>query len=191
MTGDPLYKVVTAYTPSQYREYNRTVQRVSTRVWLPVGVAVVVYVLVGIVLSYAFESVLWAVVFLLIGILIVFAQNRSLRRAEDAQYRNEQLAGTVTYSFYDDRVEASSDAGFSAFGYDEVTEVLERDSAVYVMFTGGSGALLPKEDMPPGLDGFLRSRFGFRRVRGVVSCIQSFRPIRKCWVWVFFGRCWT
>lgn len=101
-----------------------------------------------------------------LGLALACADVRRLRRAEDAQCAQEMLSGTVTYVFGEDSLRITSAQGDVENPYGAVTRVLERDSAFYIMFTNGTGAILPREDCPADLEEFIRSRFSVMRVRG-------------------------
>ena len=162
----PLFRVATAYTMSQYREYNRTVMREIGHVNARILASFLVYVALGAVLWLI--TGLWyaVVVFAAIGALNSWMTVRRLRKAEDLQYQQEQLVGTVVYEFHEDRLDLSSAMGATSNPYPTVTTVLETGKAFYIMFQNNSGAILPKEDCPEALEGFIRARLPVRRVRG-------------------------
>lgn len=163
MTQGPLFRVATAYTLSQYRDYNRAVQR-SNGVYRRVWFSFAAYVAVGVVLAVVFSSWYSVPIFVLFGAANVWLSYRNLRRAEDAQYQQEQMVGTIEYEFYDDRIDVTTVHGTTSNPYDGVTRVLETDRSFFIMFGPTSGAILPKEDCPEGLEAFLRERFDIRRL---------------------------
>lgn len=165
MTDGPLYRVTTAYTLSQYRKYNRTVQHVIGKVWVRIYVSFLTYLAVGLVLWALLHTWYAVPIFAGVGAVNSWMIVRNLRRAEDLQYQQEQLVGTVVYEFNADRMVVSTDQGSSPNPYSSVTAVLEVDDAYYIMFANNSGAILPKEDCPPGLEDFLRASLPVRRVR--------------------------
>lgn len=182
MTGEALFRVSTAYTPSQYRTYNRTVQRrngVFRRVWA--GVAV--YAVLGAVIALALD--VWPVfpAFVLIGLLNAYLNLRNLRRAEDAQYQQEQLVGTITYEFGEDSLDMTSAAGTVTYPYSSVGTVMENAGAFYIMTAKTSGAILPKEDCPADLEAFIRSRFDVVRVRDERSDRRTYYKFFKPKAW--------
>lgn len=155
---DPLYRVTTAFTLSQYRDYNRAVQSVNgvyRRIWGSLAI----YAAMGAVIWLATDF--WPALPLLValGLGMVWLNYRRLRGAESAQYQSEQLVGTVEYAFFDDRLEIGSVNGTSSHLYSEVVRVIETDLSFLVMLGPAFGAILPKEDCPEGLESFIRSRF--------------------------------
>lgn len=163
MTQDPLFKVATAYTLSQYREYNRTVQR-SNGVYRRVWASLAVYVVIGVALALLLSSWYSVPIFVAFGAVNVWLNFRNLRRAEDAQYQQEQMVGTIEYTFYDDRVDVTTVHGTTSNPYSGVSRVIETDRSFFIMFAPTSGAILPKEDCPAGLESFIRQRFEVRRL---------------------------
>lgn len=164
MTGEPLFTVRTAYTLSQYRDYNRAVQKASgvyRRIWA----TLIGYIAIGVVFSLLSGSWIPAPAFALFGALYCWMTVKGLRRAESDQYSREQLTGTVTYEFYDDRVVVSSSYGTTVNPYASVEKVLETDISFLLMIGPRSGIILPKEDCSAELEYFIRTRFDIRIVR--------------------------
>lgn len=164
MTQQPLFRVATAYTLSQYREYNRTVQRengVYRRIWASLAL----YFAIGIALFILLGSWFSVPLFGALGVVNAWMTVRGLRRAETAQYQQEQLVGTVEYEFYEDRLDVRTSTTLSSNPYSGVTKVLESDRAFYIMFAPTSGAILPKEDCSADLEGFIRSHLRVSKLR--------------------------
>lgn len=168
MTGEPLFRVVTAYTLSQYREYNRTVQR-SNGVYLGVAGAFLIYLAMGALMAVLLSAWYAVPVFAAIGLFSVYLNVRNLRKAETAQYQQEQLIGSITYEFYDDRVDMTTYAGTASYPYGSIPKVMENSTAFYIMTAKTSGAILPKEDCSADLEAFIRSRFAVTIVRDALS----------------------
>lgn len=166
MTTDeePLFRVQTAYTLSQYREYNRTVQKVSG-VYRRIYAVFAGYVAVGAAFALLFGTWLSVPLFTAFGALYCWMTVRGLRRAESEQYQREQLTGTVTCLFYGDRVAVTSSYGTTVNPYSTVSEVLETDGSFFLMIGPTSGIILPKEDCSAELEYFIRTTFDIRMVR--------------------------
>lgn len=158
MSDGVLFRVVTAYTMTQYKEYNRTVQR-SNGVYRRSWATLAVYAVIGLLLAIALDA--WYVfpVFVVIGLAAVYSVRVNLRKAEDAQYQQEQLVGAITYEFREDRLDMTSAVGTASYDYASVVKVMENDSAFYIMNTQTTGAILPKEDCSAELDEFIRTKF--------------------------------
>ena len=164
MDAEPKFKVATAYTLSQYRDYNRTVQR-SNGVYRRVWGSLALYLAIGIALALLLSSWPAIPIFTAFGLVNVWFNFRNLRKAEDAQYQQEQLVGTIVYEFYDDRLDVTTSTGTTSNPYASGLKVIETDRSFFVMFAPTSGAILPKEDCPPDLDAFLHGRFQVTRAR--------------------------
>ena len=161
---EPLFTVSTAYTLSTYRDYNRAVQAangVYRRIWL----SVVIYIAAGALLCLLLETWMPAPLFVILAAVNIWLNFRNLRRAEDFQYQQEQLIGTVRYDFYDDRIDVTTTDGTTQNPYSDVQRVYETDRSYLIMFAPMSGAILPREDCSPELVEFLATRFKFERLR--------------------------
>lgn len=163
MTDDPLFTVRTAYTLSQYRDYNRAVQKVSG-VYRRLYATFAGYVAIGVVFFLLVGSWVPIPLFTAFGALYCWMNMKGLRRAEDDQYSREQLTGTVTYMFYEDRVSVSSSYGTTINPYSSIGRVLETDISFLLMIAPRSGIILPKEDCSMDLEHFIRTRFDIRPV---------------------------
>ena len=164
MMTDPLFTVSTAYTLSTYRDYNRAVQAangVYRRIWL----SAVIYIAAGALLCFLLETWMPAPLFVILAAVNIWLNFRNLRRAEDFQYQQEQLIGTVRYDFYDDRIDVTTTDGTTQNPYSGVQRVYETDRSYLIMFAPMSGAILPREDCSPELIEFLATRFKFERLR--------------------------
>lgn len=164
---EPLFKVSTAYTLSQYRNYNRTVQR-ENGLNRKLVLSMLLYVGLGVLMSVLFHSWFLFIPLAVLGVLNYYMSLKGIRRAEMAQYQQEQLVGTVNYEFYPDRVDVTTINGKASNYFSNVYTVLENDVAFYIMMAKNSGIILPKEDCTQSLEEFLRSSLKIRKVRSAV-----------------------
>lgn len=154
-SGEPRFTVRTACTLSQYMDYNRTVQRKVVKLPLRLATVSASWAALGAIISVICHSV-YPLLFLGSYAVISFVLAvKGSRKAELMQYQQEQLAGTVVYEFHDDRMVTSSYNGTATIPYSQVTMLIERPMAWYLIFKGNVGAILPKEDCPDGLFPFL------------------------------------
>ncbi len=166
MTDRPLYSVATAYTLSQYRRYNRTIQS-EGHTLLRSMVPSIGTCLIGIGASILLETPFLIVLFVGLAVFNAYMTLRSIRAAEVAQYQEEQLVGTITYAFHIDRLEVSMHDGHMSNPYSDILEVLENSTEMYIMYGPRSGMILPKEDCPEELLDFIRSTIPHRLVKDV------------------------
>ncbi len=167
MTDDTvIFKMETAYTLSQYRCYNRTVQR-ENRINNTIYLTGIGNVVIGILFSYFLKSYIPVIVFTALGIFNTYINLRGIEKAEYNQYQAEQLVGTITYEFREDCVTVTTHDGSHNEYYDFIMKVLENSKAFYLMSSDQSGLIVPKEDCPPGLEDFIRERFPVKPVKDV------------------------
>ena len=169
MMDEPLYKVSTACTLSQYQRYNRTVQRYISKVNLRIWAVVALDVAAGAAFSVLFGSPFHIVFFVAIGALYAWMSFRQLRKAEMLQYQQEQLAGTITYLFFKDRFAIQTQEFSAEYPYSSVKTVIDVPEAFYIMISDSTGAIVPKEDCPEGLESFIRSSLSIRTINRPVS----------------------
>lgn len=162
--SEPLYTVSTAVTLSQYQAYNRTVQRIYGRMQYRIWGMVALDVIIGILFAYMYRQWLVAPFFFVLGGIYAWSTVRNLRKAEFAQYQEEQLAGTITYRFGPDFLTITTHDNSSTHFYKDAIEALESGSAFYIMFTKSIGIILPKEDTTPDLDDFIRKTFPTKNI---------------------------
>lgn len=161
---EPLYTVSTAITLSQYQAYNRTVQRIYGRMQYKIWGMVALDVVIGILFAFMYGQWLAAPFFFMLGGVYAWSTVKNLRKAEFAQYQEEQLAGTITYRFGPEFLTITTHDASSNHFYKDALEVLENDSAFYIMFSKSIGIILPKEDTVPGLEEFIRKTLPTRKI---------------------------
>lgn len=165
MTGEPLFKVSTAYTLSQYRDYNRTVQNVINRRWLMNAAAFATYTAIGIGLAVLFKTPYPVPAFVALAVFNLWCSRRNLNKAEMAQYQQEQLTGTLTYEFYGDRIDVETRYGRTSNPLETVSVVFRTSRNFIIMFGEASGIILPEEDCSPELEAFIRRNLPVREIR--------------------------
>ncbi len=166
MTDDVLFRMDTAYTLSQYKSYNRTVQQ-ENRVYANLYVPIVLYSMMGVFIFLLFGGWFIIPIFVALGLFNYWMSLRGIRASEMAQYQAEQLAGTISYEFKMDSLKVTTYNGTLENPYSAIVKVLENSNAFYIMFTNNSGLIVPKEDCPPGLADFIIDRLPIKRVKDV------------------------
>lgn len=161
---EPIHVAYTACTLSQYQAYNRAVQRIYGKLHLRIGGMVALDMAIGILFALMYHQWWFAPVFFALGGIYAWSTVKGLRKAEMAQYQQEQLAGTITYRFFEDRMTIETHDASSVHPYGTVSTVLESKDAYYIMFSPNSGAILPKSDCTPVLEGFIRERLPVRTI---------------------------
>lgn len=125
---------------------------------------VVLDIAIGLLFAFMYHQWWFAPIFLALGGIYAWSTVKGLRKAEMAQYQQEQLAGTITYRFFDDCMTIETHEASSVHPYGTVSAVLENMEAYYIMFSPNSGAILPKSDCTPALESFLGEKFPTRRL---------------------------
>jgi len=164
MTGEPVFRVSTAYTLSQYRDYNRTVQNVLHKRKLKDAAAFAAYVAIGIVLALLLKSLFPIPAFVALASFNLWCSLRNLDKAEMAQYQQEQLTGTLTYEFYEDRIDVETRYGRTSNPLDTVLVVFRTSRNFIIMFGNNCGIILPQEDCSLELEAFIRHLLPVREV---------------------------
>ncbi len=164
MTEEPVFRVSTAYTLSQYRDYNRTVQNILHKRKLKNAASFVSYLAIGVVLSLLFGNLFPAAVFVALAAFNLWFSSRNLEKAEMAQYQQEQLTGTLDYDFYEDRIDVTTRYGKSSHPLDTVLVVFRTHLNFIIMFGDSTGIILPEEDCTLELEAFIRHLLPVREV---------------------------
>ena len=143
-----LYHTKSKNTFDEYKKYVLTLQK--KRMILIIVLLVIFFVFVAAVTKYAAFYVAAAIV----PFLEYFSTVRPLKKI----YYSNKLAvdAVLEYDFYDTYFTKNSIAGEDKIEYSKLLKVIETKTNFYLMIALNQGYMLKKEDMPEGLDEFIR-----------------------------------
>ena len=144
MMEPPLYKLELTYTKEDYARYFKFYKWVLKRIQLRLAFYFLLFVVVGIAVSYYLDNWLYFGFFILFGCAVdafnVWYQNRIDRNVMESELK----AMPVVYRFYQDYMTASNAAGNEfTVRYSQIYAVCEYDSAIYIMVERDTAAIIP------------------------------------------------
>lgn len=148
---DCLFKTTTKITLEEYKKFNwELVKKRHLLLW---GIIAFVCLLVGGILLKNVVLIAFAIIYpilfyiaLKIGINRVYNSNKLIQNVE------------ITYEFYNDFIYEKHDGGEVKIPYEKLSEIIETKTNFYFMIAKNQGFMISKENMPEGLDEFIRSR---------------------------------
>ncbi len=146
-----LYKTTTKFTLEEYKKFNTAI--IKKRHLILMSIIAVLFILAGGILLDNLFLIIFAIVYPVLfyicmqaGVKRVYNSNKLLQNAE------------ATYEFYDDYVYEKHDGGEAKVPYEKLDEIIETKTNFYLMIAKNQGFMISKENMPEGLDEFLRSK---------------------------------
>ena len=148
MRMDSLFHTTSKNTFDEYKKYVLTLQK--KRLILTISLLVVFFCIVG----YFTKHTLFYVAAVIVPFLEYFSTVRPLKKL----YYSNKLAvdAVLEYDFYDTYFTKKSVAGEDRIEYDKLAKIIETKTNFYLMLALNQGYMLKKEDMPKGLDEFIR-----------------------------------
>ena len=148
-----LYKTTTKFTIEEYRKFNLAIIKKKN---LPLlSIFAFLCLLIGGILLKNNVLVVFAILYpvllyiaLQIGVKRVFNSNKLLQNTE------------VTYEFYEDYMIEKHEGGEAKVPYEKLDEIIETKTNFYLMIAKNQGFMISKENMPEGLEEFIRSKKG-------------------------------
>jgi hypothetical protein len=146
-----LYKTTTKFTIEEYRKFNRAVMH-KNYIMVVTAIALLMIIVGGIVLESPFLiifAILYPFLFFAateIGVRRVFNSNKLLQNAE------------ITYEFYEDYLHETHEGGEEKVSYDKFDRIIETKTNFYLMIAKNQGFMISKENMPDGLEEFIRGK---------------------------------
>ena len=145
---ESLFHTTSKNTFDEYKKYVLTLQK--KRLILTISLLVVFFGIVG----YFTKHTLFYVAAVVVPFLECFSVVRPLKKL----YYSNKLAvdAVLEYDFYDTYFTKKSVAGEDKIEYDKLAKIIETKTNFYLMLALNQGYMLKKEDMPKGLDEFIR-----------------------------------
>lgn len=145
---ESLFHTTSKNTFDEYKKYVLTLQK--KRLILTISLLVVFFGIVG----YFTKHTLFYVAAVVVPFLEYFSVVRPLKKL----YYSNKLAvdAVLEYDFYDTYFTKKSVAGEDKIEYDKLAKIIETKTNFYLMLALNQGYMLKKEDMPKGLDEFIR-----------------------------------
>ena len=109
-------------------------------------------IVLGGILLESIPLIIFAILYPFIFILI---KNNSVKRVFQSNkiVQNQE----ITYKFYEDYFEEKHDAGESKIPYEKLDSIIETKTNFYLMIAKNQGYMLTKENMPEGLEAFIKN----------------------------------
>lgn len=145
---ESLYHAKVKNTFEEYKKYVIALQK--KRIILTIALLVLFFSFVG----YFTKKVLFYVAAVIVPLMEYFSVVRPLKKV----YYSNKLAvdAVLEYDFYDTYFTKKSAAGEDKIEYSKLSKILETKTNFYLMIALNQGYMLKKEDMPKGLDEFIR-----------------------------------
>lgn len=149
---DCLYKVSSELT---YKEYKRFSMRIGLKTLLIGCGALIAYAILASIFWLGLSGSILVWIIALIGIVLVWLLYlMRLKRAYNSNPISKNAS--IQYEFYADNYKVLSDGASSNVQYDKLYKIIETKTNFYLMFARNAGSILIKEELPEGLDTFLR-----------------------------------
>lgn len=147
---DCLFKTTTKFTLDEYRKFNRAIIK-KKRILLISIIAVVLIVVSGIILDNTF-FIIFAIFY---PFLLLIAMNIGVKRTFNS---NKLLQNVVVeYEFYQDYLLEKHESGEAKVPYEKLDSIIETKTNFYLMIAKNQGFMISKENLPEGLEDFIRN----------------------------------
>lgn len=145
---ESLYHATSKNTFEEYKKHVLVLQK--KRMILTIVLLVLFFCFVG----YFTEQLLFYVAAVVVPFLEYFSVVRPLKRV----YYSNKLAvdAVLEYDFYETYFTKKSKAGEDKIEYSKLLKIIETKTNFYLMIALNQGYMLKKEEMPKGLDEFIR-----------------------------------
>lgn len=145
-----LYTMNSKFTFEEYKKFNYALLKKRHHL-LILAIYEIILALIGIGTGNMF-----IIVFTIIFPLIIYwIQNRNIKKIYNSNKVVQNL--DVIYEFYDTYFVEKSEHGEMKIEYSKFDEIFETKTNFYLMIAKNQGYMLPKSDMPSGLEEFIRN----------------------------------
>ena len=145
-----LYTMNSKFTFEEYKKFNYALLKKRHHL-LILAIYEIILSLIGIGTGNMF-----IIVFTIIFPLILYwIQNRNIKKIYNSNKVVQNL--DVIYEFYDTYFVEKSEHGEMKIEYSKFDEIFETKTNFYLMIAKNQGYMLPKSDMPSGLEEFIRN----------------------------------
>ena len=143
-----LYTMNSKFTFEEYKKFNYALLKKRHHL-LILAIYEIILALIGIGTGNMF-----IIVFTIIFPLILYwIQNRNIKKIYNSNKVVQNL--DVIYEFYDTYFVEKSEHGEMKIEYSKFDEIFETKTNFYLMIAKNQGYMLPKSDMPSGLEEFI------------------------------------
>ena len=146
-----LYKTTIKFTYEEYKKFNDAIMK--KKYILIVLILACLFILIGVILLQNLVLIIFAIIYPFlfflakdIGVKKVFNSNSLLKDKE------------IFFEFYQDFFEIKHEAGDEKIPYDKLCDIVETKTNFYLMIAKNQGYIIKKDNMPEGLDEFIRSK---------------------------------
>ncbi|MBQ9267182.1 MAG: YcxB family protein [Clostridia bacterium] len=146
-----LYKTTTKYTLEEYKKFNNAI--LMKRHTLLLLLAGLVFILLGGIILRSEFLIIFAIIYPFFFIII---KNSSVKKVFNSNKLTQNV--DVTFEFYEDHFEENHEAGQAKIPYEKLHEIIETKTNFYLMIAKNQGYMLAKENMPEGLEEFIRTK---------------------------------
>ena len=146
---EPLFETSTIYTYEEYKRFNNAL--IFKGHILVLSIIPVLLIFAGGVLLKSNVLVVFAIIY---PILFIVAKNIGAKRV----YNSNKIIqnAKITFKFYEDHFEQFHESGDSNIPYEKLNKIIETKTNFYLMIAKNQGYILTKENMPDGLEEFLK-----------------------------------
>lgn len=145
-----LYTMNSKFTFEEYKKFNYALLKKRHHL-LILAIYEIILALIGIGTGNMF-----IIVFTIIFPLILYwIQNRNIKKIYNSNKVVQNL--DVIYEFYDTYFVEKSEHGEMKIEYSKFDEIFETKTNFYLMIAKNQGYMLPKSNMPSGLEEFIRN----------------------------------
>lgn len=156
---EPLFETQTEYTYEKYLAFCNVLQnRIGhvRRLVIRVDILLILMSVIFVCMDEPKISILFLLTAILFPILININIKKRARKAWDS---NKAAQGIISrFKFYEDHVEQENSVGTSRLQYDKLYDILEVDSAFYIMIANNQGFIVDKQNCSEELADFIRSK---------------------------------
>jgi hypothetical protein len=146
-----LYKTTIKFTYEEYKKFNDAIM--WKKYLIIVSILACLLILTGGILLQNLFLILFAIVY---PFLFFLAKNIGVKKFFES---NTLLKDKdISFEFYEDCFEIKHEAGDEKIPYDKLCDIVETKTNFYLMIAKNQGYIIIKENMPEGLDEFLRGK---------------------------------
>lgn len=145
-----LYTMNSKFTFEEYKKFNYALLK-KRHHFLILAIYELILALIGI----GTGNILILVFTLIFPLMLYWIQNRNIKKIYNSNKVVQDL--DVNYEFYDTYLVEKSENGEMKIEYSKLDEIFETKTNFYLMIAKNQGYMLPKSDMPTGLEEFIRN----------------------------------
>lgn len=145
-----LYTMTSKFTFEEYKKFNYALLKKRHHL-LILAIYEIILALIGI----GTGNMLIMVFTIVFPLILYWIQNKNIKKIYNSNKVVQNL--DVNYEFYDTYLVEKSEHGKMKIEYSKLDEIFETKTNFYLMIAKNQGYMLPKSDMPTGLEEFIRN----------------------------------